>query len=64
MKRSSIDKSRNNPGDFLKQCLGKSVEIKLNDNETYFKGILSCLDGTLNILLTNAKEIVKGTNLI
>jgi hypothetical protein len=32
MKRSSIDKKRSNPGDFLKQSLGKLVEIKLNDN--------------------------------
>jgi small nuclear ribonucleoprotein (snRNP)-like protein len=46
---------RNNPSDFLKQMLGKPVEVKLNDNETFFTGTLNCLDGTLNILLTNAK---------
>jgi U6 snRNA-associated Sm-like protein LSm6 len=51
---------RNNPSDFLKQMLGKPVEVKLNDNETFFTGTLNCLDGTLNILLTNAKETVKG----
>lgn len=60
MKKSGSDKKRSNPGDFLKQSLGKMVEIKLNDNETYFRGTLNCLDGTMNILLTNAKEIVKG----
>ena len=40
--------------------MGKLVEIKLNDNETFFRGTLNCLDGTMNILLTNAKEIIKG----
>ena len=51
---------RNNPVDFLKQLLGRPVEVKLNDNHTYFVGTLMCLDGTLNVLLTNAKEIVNG----
>lgn len=32
MKKASIEKKRSNPGDFLKQSLGKMVEIKLNDN--------------------------------
>lgn len=32
MKKTSIEKKRSNPGDFLKQSLGKMVEIKLNDN--------------------------------
>lgn len=51
---------RKDPADFLKQMLGKPVEVKLNDNETFFVGVLSCLDGTMNVLLTNSKEVVKG----
>ena len=35
--------------------LGRPVEVKLNDNHTYFTGTLACLDGTMNVLLTNAK---------
>ena len=35
--------------------LGRLVEVKLNDNHTYFTGTLACLDGTMNVLLTNAK---------
>lgn len=50
----------NIPIDFLKKMLGKSVEVKLNDNYTFFTGTLICLDGTLNVLLTNALEVVKG----
>ena len=46
---------RNNPVDFLKQMLGRVVEVKLNDNHTHFIGTLTCLDGTMNVLLTNAK---------
>ena len=46
---------RNNPVDFLKQMLGRLVEVKLNDNHTYFIGTLACLDGTMNVLLQNAK---------
>ena len=54
---------RNNPEHFIKQLLGRPVEVKLNDNETYFRGTLTCLDGTLNTLLTNAKEVV-GTEVV
>jgi U6 snRNA-associated Sm-like protein LSm6 len=51
---------RNNPADFLKQMLGKPVVVKLNDKDVSFEGHLSCLDGTMNVLLSNAKEISKG----
>ncbi len=47
--------ARNNPADFIKQLLGRPVEVKLNDNETSYRGTLCCLDGTMNVLLTNAK---------
>ena len=55
-----MSKERKNPADFLKKMLGKSVEVKLNDNLTFFQGTLSCLDGTMNVLLSGVKEIVKG----
>ena len=35
--------------------LGRAVEVKLNDNQTSFVGTLACLDGTMNVLLLNAK---------
>lgn len=49
---------RGSPADFIKQLLGRPVEVKLNDNETFFRGILCNLDGTMNILLTNVKEVI------
>ena len=55
--------SRTNPGDFIKQLLGRAVEVKLNDNETFYRGTLACLDGTMNLLLTNAKEMKGGESL-
>lgn len=50
---------RNNPGDFLKKMLGREVEVKLNDNHTFFVGVMTVLDGNMNVLLTNAKEICR-----
>jgi small nuclear ribonucleoprotein (snRNP)-like protein len=35
------------------------VEVKLNDNETFFRGTLCNLDGTMNVLLTGVKEVVR-----
>jgi small nuclear ribonucleoprotein (snRNP)-like protein len=43
--------------------LGREVEVKLNDNHTFFTGVLSCLDGNMNVLLINAKEIQKDIKL-
>jgi small nuclear ribonucleoprotein (snRNP)-like protein len=34
------------------------VEVKLNDNDTFFRGTLCNLDGTMNILLTGVKEVI------
>lgn len=49
---------KGSPADFIKQLLGRPVEVKLNDNDTFFRGTLSNLDGTMNILLTDVKEII------
>lgn len=46
---------KSNPGDYLKKMLGREVEVKLNDNYTFFIGTMACLDGNMNVLLTNAK---------
>ncbi len=48
---------RHNPGDYLKKMLGREVEVKLNDNHTFYAGVLTCLDGNMNVLLTNAKQM-------
>lgn len=48
---------RHNPADYLKKMLGREVEVKLNDNNTFFTGVLACLDGSMNVLLTNAREM-------
>lgn len=45
--------NRNNPGDFLKKMLGRPVEVKLNDNNTFMTGTMACLDGNMNVLLTH-----------
>ena len=50
-----MDKQPNNPADFLKKMLGREVEVKLNDNQTFFHGTMVCLDGSMNVLLGNAK---------
>ena len=53
-------KKRNNPSDFINQMLGRPVEVKLNDNDTSFVGTLRCLDGTMNVLLADVREMVGG----
>ena len=49
---------KGSPADFIKQLLGRPVEVKLNDNDTFFRGTLCNLDGTMNILLSGVKEVV------
>ena len=48
---------RHNPADYIKQLLGRPVEVKLNDNYSFFQGTLTCLDGTMNVLLSQVREI-------
>ena len=42
--------SNKNPGEFLKQALGKAVVVKLNSGVDY-RGVLACLDGFMNIAM-------------
>lgn len=43
------------PTDFLSQVIGKRVLVKLNSGIIY-RGLLSCLDGYMNIALDKAEE--------
>ncbi|KAG0150776.1 hypothetical protein CROQUDRAFT_652021 [Cronartium quercuum f. sp. fusiforme G11] len=50
------------PADFLKQVVGHEVVVRLNSGVDY-RGILSCLDGYMNIALENTEEYVNGVKL-
>jgi len=45
--------------DFLKQLVGRPVVVKLNNGLDY-RGVLSCLDGYMNIALEQTEEYVNG----
>jgi U6 snRNA-associated Sm-like protein LSm6 len=47
------------PSDFLKQIIGRPVVVKLNSGVDY-RGILTCLDGYMNIALEQTEEYVNG----
>ncbi|CDR99387.1 probable U6 snRNA-associated Sm-like protein LSm6 [Sporisorium scitamineum] len=47
------------PNDFLKGVIGKSVNVRLNSGIDY-RGVLSCLDGYMNIALEQTVEYVDG----
>ena len=44
--------------DFLSNMLGQPVLVKLNDGIEY-KGTLACLDGFMNVALSQATEVAK-----
>ena len=43
---------------YLESMLGKPVVVKLNDGIEY-KGVLACLDGFMNVALSQATEVAK-----
>ncbi|KAJ2472433.1 U4/U6-U5 snRNP complex subunit lsm6, partial [Coemansia sp. RSA 2131] len=47
--------SKKTPTDFLKHILGQQVFVRLNSGVDY-KGVLSCLDGYMNIALEQTEE--------
>ncbi|OBZ78597.1 U6 snRNA-associated Sm-like protein LSm6 [Grifola frondosa] len=47
------------PTDFLKNVVGKKVVVRLTSGVDY-RGILSCLDGYMNIALEQTEEHVNG----
>lgn len=50
---------RQSPSEFLKKIVGKPVVVKLNSGADY-RGILSCLDGFMNIALEQTEEYFGG----
>ncbi|KAI0070008.1 Sm-like ribonucleoprotein [Panus rudis PR-1116 ss-1] len=48
------------PTDFLKGVVGKHVVVRLTSGVDY-RGVLSCLDGYMNIALEQTEEHVNGT---
>nr|6PPN_F Chain F, U6 snRNA-associated Sm-like protein LSm6 [Schizosaccharomyces pombe 972h-]6PPN_N Chain N, U6 snRNA-associated Sm-like protein LSm6 [Schizosaccharomyces pombe 972h-]6PPP_F Chain F, U6 snRNA-associated Sm-like protein LSm6 [Schizosaccharomyces pombe 972h-]6PPP_N Chain N, U6 snRNA-associated Sm-like protein LSm6 [Schizosaccharomyces pombe 972h-]6PPQ_F Chain F, U6 snRNA-associated Sm-like protein LSm6 [Schizosaccharomyces pombe 972h-]6PPV_F Chain F, U6 snRNA-associated Sm-like protein len=52
----SMDSS---PNEFLNKVIGKKVLIRLSSGVDY-KGILSCLDGYMNLALERTEEYVNG----
>ena len=55
----SNPEEKKNPGDFLKQALGKAVVVRLNSGVDY-RGVLACLDGFMNIAMEQTEEYVDG----
>ncbi|KAI9452130.1 hypothetical protein BJY52DRAFT_1205773 [Lactarius psammicola] len=47
------------PTDFLKNVVGKRVVVRLTSGVDY-RGVLSCLDGYMNIALEQTEEHVNG----
>ncbi|GJN93283.1 hypothetical protein Rhopal_006330-T1 [Rhodotorula paludigena] len=47
------------PGAFLKGVVGQPVVVRLNSGVDY-RGVLSCLDGYMNIALEQTEEYVDG----
>lgn len=47
------------PSEFLKSVLGRPVVVKLNSGVDY-RGILSCLDGYMNLAMEQTEEYVDG----
>lgn len=45
--------------DFLKEITGREVVVKLNNGSDHH-GVLSCLDGYMNIVLENTEEYING----
>ncbi|KAE8211281.1 hypothetical protein CF319_g8897 [Tilletia indica] len=51
--------AKGSPNDFLKAIIGKQVIVRLNSGIDY-RGILSCLDGYMNIALEDTREYYNG----
>merc|ERR1712223_2091015 len=57
--RNNIRFVMSTPGEFLKLLLRRPVVVKLNSGVDY-RGVLSCLDGYMNIALEQTEEYVNG----
>ena len=50
-----MSSKKRTPSDFLKEIIGQPVVVKLNSGVDY-RGVLSCLDGYMNIALEQTEE--------
>jgi small nuclear ribonucleoprotein (snRNP)-like protein len=53
------EKKTPSPTEFLNQAYGRKVIVKLTNNNEY-RGILICIDGTMNVVLEQCEEISNG----
>mmetsp|Transcript_14106 Transcript_14106/g.16230 ORF Transcript_14106/g.16230 Transcript_14106/m.16230 type:complete len:108 (+) Transcript_14106:23-346(+) len=53
------ESNKRTPSDFLKAVLGRPVNVRLNSGTDY-RGVLSCLDGYMNIAMEQTEEYVDG----
>jgi len=56
---SNTAASSSKPSDFLRQVIGRPVVVKLNSGAEY-RGVLSCLDGFMNVAIEQTAEFVNG----
>lgn len=54
-----MSETKKSPSDFLKQVIGQPVSVKLNSGVEY-RGVLSCLDGYMNIAMEMTEEYING----
>ena len=59
LRLETMTSKRQNPNDFLKQIIGRPVVVKLNSGVDY-RGVLTCLDGYMNIALEQTEEYCNG----
>jgi len=55
----SVEQNKRSPSDFLKDVLGRPVNVHLNSGTDY-RGVLACLDGYMNIAMEQTEEYVDG----
>ena len=53
------EQNKRSPSDFLKDVLGRPVNVRLNSGTDY-RGVLACLDGYMNIAMEQTEEYVDG----
>lgn len=54
-----MEQNKRSPSDFLKDVLGRPVNVHLNSGTDY-RGVLACLDGYMNIAMEQTEEYVDG----
>lgn len=54
-----MEQNKRSPSDFLKDVLGRPVNVRLNSGTDY-RGVLACLDGYMNIAMEQTEEYVDG----